>query len=164
MDICRALRVKGGAILIKRDHVKAGKGKASPKSAVTAVGKADCIYLRSKKTVMTPLCRHVRHEGAACVMSKCVLFLFFSLALSPPPSPLLVLFFTFPGNGRNRADLESGSRGSLRTTRRQIHRDRLSRGFTNTTTRATTHFCYFFSLISPTLLIIKTLSRPPTAR
>lgn len=132
-----------------------GRGKASPKSVVAAVRKAECIYLRSKKIVVTPLRRHVRHEGAACVMSKHILFLFFfqSRCLPPPFIPLLP-------SGKRPKSRGSRIRLAVRTTRRQIHRDRLSRGFTNTTARANT--LLFFSPLP--FLIIKNFVRLLTAR
>lgn len=93
---------------------------------------------------MTPLRRHVCHEGA-CITSKHSFF--FSLV----PSLSFILLSTFQRNGRNRADLESGSRD--RVTRSQIHRDRSCHAVS--APRALTRILFFLLFSSLPLLSSK---------
>lgn len=122
----------------RRGTVKERRRRTLPSAAIK---KAECIYLRLREALVTPLRRHVCHEEAACVTSKryASSFPFLSFTISPPSSPThppFVLFATFPGNGRNSRNRARGTGA----TRHQIHRDRLSRGLTNTTARVNTLF------------------------
>lgn len=94
-------------VLTRRNHVKFQRGTARGGEASPAVRRAECIYLRSKKTVVTPLHRHVRHEGAACVTSERSAPPFLFPSRSPAPRPVLPSLFHLAGN---TAVIRGGSR------------------------------------------------------